>query len=121
MSMIDVTFLTAASATQAAHQPRAVSDAAAQQFREAIARPDCSGEVCAAQPAARSNMRLDLDLDIEKVLTSSMPPASASQAEFAMGLLRTQVKVANMAVAIELMAKTTQSLSQGVQTLTSRS
>ena len=52
---------------------------------------------------------------------SHLPAANATPAEFAVGLLRAQVKVTNMAVAIELLSKTTQTLSQGVQTLTTRS
>lgn len=52
---------------------------------------------------------------------STLPPADATPAEFALGMLRAQVKVAQAAVGIELAAKTTQTLTQGVQTLTTRS
>jgi hypothetical protein len=119
MSMIDATFLTAA--TVAAQQPRAVSDAAAKQFREALAASDCAAEACRAQSATRLGLPAQLNLDMEQAVMSHLPAANATPAEFAVGLLRAQVKVTNMAVAIELLSKTTQTLSQGVQTLTTRS
>jgi hypothetical protein len=121
MSMIDVTLLGAAAVTQpAAQQSRAVSDAAAQQFREALAKPDCAGEACSLQSIAPGSASSALDLDLEKAIVH-MPSANASPAEVAMGLLRVQVEVSQKAVAIELLSRTTQSLSQGVQSLTTRS
>ena len=62
-----------------------------------------------------------MSMDIEKVLMANLPAPNASPAEFAMGLLRAQVKVSQAAIAIEMVSKTTQSLSQGVQSLTTRS
>lgn len=62
-----------------------------------------------------------LELDIEKVLMANLPPAHASPAEFAMGMLRAQVRVAQAALAIEMVNKTTHSLSQGIQSLATRS
>jgi predicted outer membrane protein len=124
MSTIDFIFGAAAAAQPAAQQARAVSHATAQEFRGLLAssdKTDCAGETCSAQSAAAGGLPAQLDLDIEKALMSSMPSTSASPAEFAVGLLRAQVKVSQTAVAIELVSKTTQSLSQGVQSLTMRS
>jgi len=121
MSMIDVAFLSAVTATQpAAQTQRAVSDAAAQQFREALAKPNCAGEGCSVQQADGGNLLPMLDLDIEKVVMSSLPSPSASPAEFAVGMLRATIRLQTASVAIEMASNTTHSLTQGVQTLTSR-
>jgi hypothetical protein len=117
MSMIDVTSLVAPTLLQpAAQQPRAVSEAAAQQFRDALAKPDCAGEACATQPTSRS-MLSALEFDVEKILTSSMPSPSASPAQMAVGLLRAQAAISNISVAVQMAASTTQSLTQNVQAL----
>ena len=71
-------------------------------------------------PAAQLST-IGQSLDIERALMSHLPRADASPAEFAMGLLRAQVKAAQTAIAIELVNKTTQQLSQGVQSLATRS
>jgi hypothetical protein len=122
MSMIDITSLAAAATiTQpAAQAQRAVSDAAARQFREALTKTDCVGDACAAQQTDRSSMLSVLDIDFEKLVMSHMPSPTASPAEFAVGLLRAQVEVGTVSVAIEMASNTTHSLQQGVQTLTSR-
>lgn len=114
--------------------PRALSPDCARQFRAL-----CAGgaEATAATPTATPTATATtgphpaaaataspigaLDLDIERVVMSTLPPADATPAEFALGMLRAQVKVAQAAVGIELAAKTTQTLTQGVQTLTTRS
>ena len=62
-----------------------------------------------------------LDLDIEKALASVMPRADSSPAEFALGLLRAQVKVSKVALEIEMVSKSANSLTQGIQSLTSHS
>ncbi len=116
--------------------PRALSPDCARQFRalcasgaEAAASPPAAAATAAA-PHAATNAGAPapgatpigaLDLDIERVVMSTLPPADATPAEFALGMLRAQVKVAQAAVGIELAAKTTQTLTQGVQTLTTRS
>jgi hypothetical protein len=99
--------------------PRSVDAAASQQFRELMGAPDCSQTtvVCDTHPPVHET----LSMDIEKVLMANLPSPNASPAEFAMGLLRAQVKVSQAAIAIEMVSKTTQSLSQGLQSLTSRS
>ena len=99
--------------------PRAVDAATTQQFRELMSASDCSPTMaaCNAQPSLQKAM----SMDIEAVLTANLPSPNASPAEFAMGLLRAQVKVSQAAIAIEMVSKTTQSLSQGVQSLTTRS
>jgi hypothetical protein len=117
MSMIDVTSLVAPTVTQVAIQPRAVNDTAAQQFREALAKPDCTGAACSAQPTNRSDMLSALEFDVEKILVSSMPSPSASPAAMAVGLLRAQAQLSNISVAVQMAASTTQSLTQNVQTL----
>lgn len=125
--------------------PRALSPDCARQFRalcatgaEAAPAPGMPGASAApapGMPAASATPAADtsrpaatagtpigaLDLDIERVVMSTLPPADATPAEFALGMLRAQVKVAQAAVGIELAAKTTQTLTQGVQTLTTRS
>jgi hypothetical protein len=122
MNPIDAISLSTSLATSGLTQPalqtalpapaREVSTASAAEFRERLAGP-ASTPATPATPA--------IELDIEKVLMANLPAANASPAEFAMGLLRAQVKVAQAAIAIELVNKTTQSLSQGVQSLATRS
>jgi hypothetical protein len=99
--------------------PRAVDVASTQQFRGLMATADCdpASAACDARPSFEKTM----SMDIEKVLMANLPSPNASPAEFAMGLLRAQVKVSQAAIAIEMVSKTTQSLSQGVQSLTTRS
>jgi hypothetical protein len=99
--------------------PRSVDAAISQQFRELMGTSDCGRAVgpCKDQPKVDNT----LSMDIEKVLMANLPPSNASPAEFAMGMLRAQVKVSQAAIAIEMVSKTTQSLSQGVQSLTTRS
>lgn len=114
--------------------PRALSPDCARQFRalcatgaEAAPAPGMPAATAApaadtSRPAATAGTPIGaLDLDIERVVMSTLPPADATPAEFALGMLRAQVKVAQAAVGIELAAKTTQTLTQGVQTLTTRS
>lgn len=124
MNMSDLSALSgaAAAAPLAAQAPRAVEASTAQQFREMMGASDCgqADAACDAQPAEQPKLHQALDLDIEKVLMANMPPPNASPAEFSMGLLRAQVKVSQAAIAIEMVSKTTQSLSQGVQSLTTR-
>jgi len=110
---------TAATPAASPAGPRAVDPAAGQRFRELMAAPECdpAASSCAAQPT----LSRALNLDIEQVLMANLPPPDASAAEYAMGLLRAQVKVSQAAIAIEMVNKTTQSLSQGVQSLTTRS
>jgi hypothetical protein len=118
--------------------PRTVGTASAQQFRELMAAPECDAAQgpCEAQPndaaklqattpndsaaSAATKLHQAMDMDIEKVLMANLPSADASMAEFAVGMLRAQVKVSQAAIAIEMVSKTTQSLSQGVQSLTTR-
>jgi hypothetical protein len=99
--------------------PRAVDTASSQQFRQLMSVSDCNPTTapCDTQPSLQNAM----GLDIEKILMSNLPSPDASPAEFAMGLLRAQVKVSQAAIAIEMVNKTTQSLSQGIQSLTTRS
>jgi hypothetical protein len=118
MSMIDITSLVAPTVTQAVmQQPRAVSDTAAQQFREALAKPECHGAACAAPTSDRNLALSALDLDIEKAVMSSLPSLSGSPAEVAVGLLRAQIKVTNISVVVSMAASTTQSLTQNVKEL----
>lgn len=120
MSFTEISALSALAALpQASVQPRAVDAAKSNQFRELMATQDCTqaGAACDAP----SPQRLTMSMDIEKVLMDNLPAPSASPAEFAMGMLRAQVKVSQAAIAIEMVSKTTQSLSQGVQSLTTRS
>lgn len=102
--------------------PRALEPGCARQFRELLSATPCAAaaEGQAVAIAAPTAPPASFDLDIEKMVLSNLPAANATPAEFALGMLRAQVKVAQAAVGIELVAKTTQSLSQGVQTLTSR-
>lgn len=110
-------------APQVVDVPRAVDAGSAQQFRDYMSAPDCASgaEACVSEPPQEGSLRETLDMDIEKVLVAHMPAANSSPAEFAVGMLRAQVKVSQAAIAIEMVSKTTQSLSQGVQTLTTRS
>ena len=120
MSLSEVSALSAfVPMPQAAEQPRAVDAGASTQFRELMGAPDCTqtGVTCDVAPS----QRLSLSMDIEKVLMDNLPAPNSSPAEFAMGMLRAQVKIAQAAIAIEMVSKTTQSLSQGVQSLTTRS
>jgi hypothetical protein len=124
MTMIDVSTLTGvATAPLAVPVPRAVSSSATQQFRDSMSAADCSkaDAACAAQPSTAAKLHEVMDMDIEKVLAAHMPSANASPAEFAVGMLRAQVKISQAAIAIEMVSKTTQSLSQGVQSLTTKS
>lgn len=99
--------------------PRAVDPATSQQFRELMSTSECNQATaaCDAQPSLQKTM----GMDIEKILMANLPPPNASPAEFAVSMLRAQVKVSQAAIAIEMVSKTTQSLSQGVQSLTTRS
>jgi hypothetical protein len=108
-----------ASAVAAQEGPRAVDAQTSKQFRELMSASDCAptAAACDATPSFQTTM----SMDIEKVLMANLPAPNASPAEFAMGLLRAQVKVSQAAIAIEMVSKTTQSLSQGVQSLTTRS
>ena len=121
MNFNDVSAISAVATTPLAIQPgpRAVDESTRQQFKKLMSASDCStaANACETRPAIHET----LSLDIEKVLMANLPPPNASQAEFAMGLLRAQVKVSQAAIAIEMVSKTTQSLSQGVQSLTTRS
>ncbi len=99
-----------AQAQAAPTAPREVSSERADAFRDLV-----------SSEASASNKPEHIDLDIEKVLMANLPNMNASPAEFAMGMLRAQVKVAQAAIAIEMVNKTTQSLSQGVQSLATRS
>lgn len=72
-----------------------------------------------AQDSAAGAAAATPELDLEKALLAAMPRADAPPAEFALGLLRAQVKVSKVALGIELISKTTHSLTQGVQSLTS--
>jgi predicted outer membrane protein len=115
MNPIDAISLTTAGLApsaqpQAQTAPREVSSERADTFRDLVSKETTA-----------SNKPEHIDLDIEKVLMANMPAANASPAEFAMGMLRAQVKVAQAAIAIEMVNKTTQSLSQGVQSLANRS
>jgi hypothetical protein len=124
MNMSDVSALSGMAAQPlVAQAPRPVAAASAQQFRDLMGAGDCGQghAACAAQSPAQTQLHKALDLDIEKVLMANMPSPNASPAEFAAGLLRAQVKVSQAAIAIEMVSKTTQSLSQGVQSLTTRS
>lgn len=109
----------AAAQSPALGSPRAVDSSTTQKFRELMSEPDCAmaTATCEIQPQLHDT----LSMDIEKVLLANLPSPNASPAEFAMGLLRAQVKVSQAAIAIEMVSKTTQSLSQGVQSLTTRS
>ena len=102
-----------------AQGPRAVDAATKEQFRELMSSSDCkqTAVTCDAQPSMQARM----GMDIEKILMANLPPPNASPAEFAVSMLRAQVKVAQAAVAIEMVNKTTQSLSQGIQSLTTTS
>jgi hypothetical protein len=113
---IDTAAALCAFGAETAAGPRAVDPALAEQFREMVEQPCAT----APEPGATPTAQLSEALDIEKVLMANMPAHDASPAEFAMGLLRAQVKVCQAAVGIELVSKTTQSLSQGVQSLTAR-
>lgn len=121
MNFSDVSAISGIAATPIAAQegPRAVDPASTQQFRELMSSADCNptAAACDAQPSFQQT----ISMDIEKVLMANLPSPNASPAEFAMGLLRAQVKVSQAAIAIEMVSKTTQSLSQGVQSLTTRS
>ena len=92
----------------ALEQPRTLKPGQAEEFRAHLEK---------AMPASP---KLSQSFDIEHVLEAHLPPPNASAPEFAMGLLRAQVKVAQAALAIELVNKATQSLSQGVQSLANR-
>jgi hypothetical protein len=125
MNLIPVSALSGVSTLPAAVPgPRAVSPESARQFRDLVNTPAC-GRIDAPCPAetapSSSALHEVMELSIEKVLMANMPAANASPAEFAVGLLRAQVKVSQTALAIETVSKTTQSLSQGVQSLTARS
>jgi hypothetical protein len=102
---------------------RDVSPASAEQFRARLdAGLDASLDPTRAQPSQSTPLAsIGEQLDIEQVLMQNLPAANASPAEFAMGMLRAQVRVAQTAIAIEMVNKTTQSLSQGVQSLATRS
>lgn len=120
MNVNDAHALAGAAAMQPGAQgPRAVDEAASGRFRELMAAPECARapEGCAVQRPLRETF----DMDIEKIVMANLPAPGASSAEFAVGMLRAQVKVSQAAIAIELVSKTTQSLSQGVQSLTTRS
>ncbi len=121
MNFSDVSAVSGVAAAPLAVQegPRAVDAATTQQFRGLMSVSDCdhAASACDAQPQGRDAW----SMDIEKVLMANLPSPNASPAEFAMGLLRAQVKVSQAAIAIEMVSKTTQSLSQGVQSLTTRS
>jgi hypothetical protein len=121
MNFSDVSAVSGIAATPIAtkESPRAVDSATTQQFRELMSVSDCNPTTaaCDAQPSIQNA----ISMDIEKVLMANLPSPNASPAEFAMGLLRAQVKVSQAAIAIEMVSKTTQSLSQGVQSLTTRS
>ena len=121
MNFSDVSAISGVAATAVAAQegPRAVDAQTSKQFRELMSASDCgpTTAACDAQRSFQTTMRLD----IEKVLMDNLPSPNASPAEFAVGLLRAQVKVSQAAIAIEMVNKTTQSLSQGVQSLTTRS
>ncbi len=111
MSIVDMAALSAATAQPlVAATPRTVDVAVSEQFRSSLAGP--AGNLKVAEV---------LNMDIEKVLVANLPAANSSPAEFAVGMLRAQVKVSQAAIAIEMVSKTTQSLSQGVQSLTTRS
>lgn len=103
--------------------PREVSPAVSARFRELMSVPEAAASAPASAPGStQATGAIDkLGLDIERALTSHLPPANASTAEFAIGLLRAQVAVSQAALGIELLSKSTQSLSQGVQSLTTRS
>lgn len=73
----------------------------------------------ASASAAPTAATPSMELDMEKVLASSMPDSKASMPEFAAGLLRTQVKIAKVALTIEMINKTTNTLNQGIHSLTS--
>jgi hypothetical protein len=109
-------------AAQAAPGPRHPGEASAQRFRELLDADPCpvAGPTAAPQPGAGAGLQQALDLNIEKVLMANLPAHDASPAEFAIGMLRAQVAVSQAAVGIELLAKTSQSLTQGVQSLTAR-
>ncbi|MDT7836046.1 hypothetical protein [Aquabacterium sp. OR-4] len=105
----------------------AESQAAAPAATAAASSSATTGGTAASTATAADNMAKlagqplsALDFDIERVVLSTLPSADSSPAEFALGMLRSQLKVAQAAVGIELAAKTTQSLTQGVQTLTAR-
>lgn len=121
MNFSDVSAVSGVAAISIAAQegPRAVDVQTSQQFRELMSASHCSptAAACDAPPSFQATM----GMDIEKVLMANLPPPNASPAEFAVGLLRAQVKVSQAAIAIEMVNKTTQSLSQGVQSLTTRS
>jgi hypothetical protein len=99
--------------------PRAVDAATSGKFRDLMTASECdqATAACDAQPSLQNAM----GMDIEKILMANLPPPNASPAEFAVSMLRAQVKVSQAAIAIEMVSKTTQSLSQGVQSLTTRS
>jgi predicted outer membrane protein len=99
--------------------PRAVDVATTRQFRELMSASDCDPASGACQPSPA--LRDTWNMDIEKIVMANLPAADASPAEFAISMLRAQVKVSQAAIAIEMVSKTTQSLSQGVQSLTTRS
>jgi hypothetical protein len=125
MSITDIAAISAVTAQPlVAVTPRTVDVAVSQQFRSSLVASDCAGQssaACHSQAAVNPKLTEVLDMDIEKVLAANMPAANASPAEFAVGMLRAQVKVSQAAIAIEMVSKTTQSLSQGVQSLTTRS
>jgi predicted outer membrane protein len=125
MNMTDIAAISGVTAqTLVAPVPRSVDAAVTQQFRASMAAPDCAnqaGAACKSPTAASPQLAETLNMDIEKVLAAHMPSANASPAEFAVGMLRAQVKVSQAAIAIEMVSKTTQSLSQGVQSLTTKS
>jgi hypothetical protein len=103
--------------------PRAVEPGSAMQFRDLLTTVPGAAHSSIHPVNFMSKLpgeAASFDLDIEKMVLSHLPSADATPAEFALGMLRAQVKVAQAAVGIELAAKTTQSLTQGVQTLTSR-
>jgi hypothetical protein len=124
MNVIEVSALSGlATNSLATAGQRAVDLSTTEQFRKLMTASDCeqTPTACGELPAAKTGLQSMMNLDIEKVLTANLPAANASPAEFAMGMLRAQVKVSQAAVAIEMVSKTTQSLSQGVQSLTARS
>ncbi len=117
MTTVDTSSALAGSFALANGGPREVASATARRFGELMAAP---GEAAAPGAPQAGTAAQRLGLDIEQALMAHVPPADASPAEFAMGMLRTQVAVSQAAIGIELLSKTTQTLSQGVQSLTTR-
>jgi hypothetical protein len=123
MNFSDVSALSGVAVAPLAVQegPRAVNAGAAQEFRELMGASPCDPTTASCSAPVQSPAQDPWSMDIEQILMTHLPAQNASPAEFAMGLLRAQVKVSQAALAIEMVSKTTQSLSQGVQSLTTRS